>query len=101
MRTGARRLAGFEIVEQGALFFGRERLPRFDRETFADATRQFRFHLGLEGGLVLLEILHQRPQSGRGVRPREQRWDGAHLERVAAKLLHVEAEMLQGWQLGN
>jgi hypothetical protein len=59
MGTGARRGAGFEVIEQGTLFVWVEHLPRLDRQSLANAPGYFCFQFVLQRSFVFFEILHQ------------------------------------------
>ena len=94
MRTGARRVAGFQIDQQCALLVVGESLSRLDCHPLADTRRKFGLDLILQGRLVLFEILHQGAQRSGRVTSHEQDRHGADLEGVGAKFLHVETEVL-------
>jgi hypothetical protein len=59
MRTGARRVAGFEVIQQRALFLARKSLSAFDSQPLADTRSKFRFDFCLQRSLVFFEIFHQ------------------------------------------
>jgi hypothetical protein len=98
MWTCAWRITVFQIRKQGTLFLRRKRLSTLDGQSFADARGNARLDLGLQGGLVFLEIFHQSAQGGGWVCSAEQGRDAAHLEGVRAEWLNRKAETFQNWQ---
>ena len=64
MRTGARRIAIFQIGQQSTLFIRRKRLSTFDSHALADARREFLFDLVLQWRFVFLKVFHDGAQRG-------------------------------------
>ena len=95
MRAGARRGAGFQVCQQGALFLRRKDLTGLDRQALADPPGNFGFDLVLQRGFVFLEILHQGTQSRGRIAAGKKGRHGAHLEAVLPERFDMETEMKQ------
>ncbi len=99
VRAGARRLAGFQIVQQGALLILGEHWPALTAARLQTRAMIFASISPISGVSSSSKSSITTRTAAAGSHPREERGHAAHLEGIGTKILDLEAEMAHQGQI--